>query len=146
MKISAVDAFQVVWDQPAGRAPTGANVGQSARGGGNPSAFVRITTDEGLSGLGEASPMAGGKAAQGCGVERCVAAAQISQWMARQSGILRGDAGAGQGETNGRDGARPAYRQFIKAFVPRNDHRTLSTKQAHRLGVERHQGWRGYAN
>ena len=46
MKITAVDAFQVSWapdDKPQQR-----------------SAFVRVHTDEGLSGIGEASPMQGG--------------------------------------------------------------------------------------
>ena len=51
MKITAVEPFQVVWD--------------TAGWGGNPSAFVRITGEDGLYGLGEASPMAGGKASLG---------------------------------------------------------------------------------
>lgn len=51
MRIKAVEAFQMVWgdaDRP-----------------GAPSAFVRILTDEGPVGLGEASPMQGGRAALG---------------------------------------------------------------------------------
>ena len=51
MKIAAIDAFQVQWapdDRPAQR-----------------SAFVRIRTDEGVSGIGEASPMQGGRASLG---------------------------------------------------------------------------------
>lgn len=44
MKIKAVEAFQVGWDQ------------------GGRSAFVKIETENGLFGLGEASPMAGGLA------------------------------------------------------------------------------------
>ena len=51
MKIATIDPFQVAWDSDGWR--------------GNRSAFVRITTDEGLFGLGEASPMAGGKASLG---------------------------------------------------------------------------------
>lgn len=46
MKITRVEAFQVGWGEPAGRA------GRSA--------FLRIGTDDGLEGLGEASPMEGG--------------------------------------------------------------------------------------
>ncbi len=51
MKITQVEAFQVVWspsDKPSQR-----------------SAFVRVHTDTGLSGLGEASPMQGGIASLG---------------------------------------------------------------------------------
>ena len=51
MKISEIEAFQVAWspqDKPAQR-----------------SAFVRIHTDDGLSGVGEASPMQGGLASLG---------------------------------------------------------------------------------
>ncbi|MBV8458737.1 MAG: mandelate racemase/muconate lactonizing enzyme family protein [Acetobacteraceae bacterium] len=51
MKISRIDAFQVQWsptDKPAQR-----------------SAFVRVHTDERISGLGEASPMQGGRASLG---------------------------------------------------------------------------------
>jgi L-alanine-DL-glutamate epimerase-like enolase superfamily enzyme len=48
MKITAVEAFQMRWDQPGAR-----------------SAFVRILTDDGLVGIGEASPMAGGLASLG---------------------------------------------------------------------------------
>ena len=48
MKITRVEPFQVAWD--------------SEGWGGSRSAFVRITTDAGLFGLGEASPMEGGKA------------------------------------------------------------------------------------
>jgi L-alanine-DL-glutamate epimerase-like enolase superfamily enzyme len=51
MKITTVDAFQVSWapdDRPQQR-----------------SAFVRIHTDDGLSGIGEASPMQGGLASLG---------------------------------------------------------------------------------
>jgi L-alanine-DL-glutamate epimerase-like enolase superfamily enzyme len=51
MKISRIDAFQVQWspaDKPAQR-----------------SAFVRVHTDQGISGLGEASPMQGGRASLG---------------------------------------------------------------------------------
>src|SRR5271156_6205756 len=49
MKISHLEVFQVAWapdDLPTQR-----------------SAFVRITTDDGLQGIGEASPMRGGAAA-----------------------------------------------------------------------------------
>ena len=48
MKITRIDAFQLAWtptDTPAQR-----------------SAFVRIHTDDGLTGIGEASPMQGGRA------------------------------------------------------------------------------------
>jgi L-alanine-DL-glutamate epimerase-like enolase superfamily enzyme len=48
MKITKIDAFQVAWagtDKPSQR-----------------SAFVRVHTDDGLIGLGEASPMQGGRA------------------------------------------------------------------------------------
>src|SRR5580693_3198503 len=51
MKITTVDAFQVSWapdDRPLQR-----------------SAFVRVHTDDGLSGIGEASPMQGGLASLG---------------------------------------------------------------------------------
>jgi L-alanine-DL-glutamate epimerase-like enolase superfamily enzyme len=51
MKIRDIEAFQVAWapnDTPAQR-----------------SAFVRVHTDDGLSGIGEASPMQGGLAALG---------------------------------------------------------------------------------
>ena len=48
MKISRVEAFQVQWGDP----------GQK----GGRSAFIRIETEDGLSGLGEASPMEGGVA------------------------------------------------------------------------------------
>ncbi len=51
MKITRIDAFQVQWspnDRPAQR-----------------SAFVRIHTDEGMDGIGEASPMQGGRASLG---------------------------------------------------------------------------------
>ncbi|HLI00676.1 MAG TPA: mandelate racemase/muconate lactonizing enzyme family protein [Acidimicrobiales bacterium] len=48
MPITDVEAFQVQWDPPGGA-----------------SAFVRITTDDGLVGIGEASPMAGGLASLG---------------------------------------------------------------------------------
>jgi L-alanine-DL-glutamate epimerase-like enolase superfamily enzyme len=51
MKITAIDAFQVRWaasDTPAQH-----------------SAFVRVTTDDGISGFGEASPMQGGRASIG---------------------------------------------------------------------------------
>ena len=51
MKISKIEAFQVAWspgDKPAQR-----------------SAFVRVHTAEGLSGIGEASPMQGGLASLG---------------------------------------------------------------------------------
>lgn len=51
MKISRIEAFQIAWrpeDAPAQR-----------------SAFVRVHTDAGLSGLGEASPMQGGRASLG---------------------------------------------------------------------------------
>lgn len=51
MKITRIEAFQVQWsptDKPAQR-----------------SAFVRVHTDEGISGLGEASPMQGGRASLG---------------------------------------------------------------------------------
>ncbi len=51
MKIREIEAFQVAWapnDTPAQR-----------------SAFVRVHTDDGLSGIGEASPMQGGLASLG---------------------------------------------------------------------------------
>ena len=51
MKITKIDAFQVQWtpnDKPSQR-----------------SAFVRVHTDDGVSGLGEASPMQGGLASLG---------------------------------------------------------------------------------
>src|SRR3954451_24686925 len=51
MKIRDIEAFQVAWapnDSPAQR-----------------SAFVRVHTDDGLSGIGEASPMQGGLASLG---------------------------------------------------------------------------------
>ncbi len=48
MKISHVEAFQVQWDKPGA--------------GGGRSAFLRIETEDGLFGLGEASPMEGGVA------------------------------------------------------------------------------------
>ncbi|MBV9153221.1 MAG: mandelate racemase/muconate lactonizing enzyme family protein, partial [Alphaproteobacteria bacterium] len=51
MKIAKIEAFQVAWtpeDNPAQR-----------------SAFVRVHTDDGLSGIGEASPMQGGRASLG---------------------------------------------------------------------------------
>jgi L-alanine-DL-glutamate epimerase-like enolase superfamily enzyme len=51
MKITRIDAFQVGWastDKPSQR-----------------SAFVRVHTDTGLTGLGEASPMQGGRASLG---------------------------------------------------------------------------------
>ena len=51
MKITKVEAFQVAWapaDKPNQR-----------------SAFVRVHTDTGLAGIGEASPMQGGRASLG---------------------------------------------------------------------------------
>src|SRR5271166_5247726 len=51
MKITRIEAFQVQWtpsDKPSQR-----------------SAFVRVHTDEGVSGLGEASPMQGGLSSLG---------------------------------------------------------------------------------
>src|ERR1700740_2268994 len=51
MKITRIDAFQVAWspdDKPAQR-----------------SAFVRVFTDDGIDGIGEASPMQGGLASLG---------------------------------------------------------------------------------
>jgi L-alanine-DL-glutamate epimerase-like enolase superfamily enzyme len=48
MQIAAIQAFQVSWGVP-GRSPA-------------LSAFVRVTTEDGLTGLGEASPMEGGLA------------------------------------------------------------------------------------
>src|SRR5580698_2235112 len=51
MKIARIDAFQVSWspdDKPAQR-----------------SAFVRVFTDQGIDGIGEASPMQGGLASLG---------------------------------------------------------------------------------
>ena len=62
MKISKIEAFQVAWsasDAPAAR-----------------SAFVRIHTEDGLSGIGEASPMQGGLASLGI-VSRDLAPALI---------------------------------------------------------------------
>lgn len=50
MKITKVDAFQMNWD---------------ASGSGRRSAFVRIETEDGAFGLGEASPMQGGLASLG---------------------------------------------------------------------------------
>ena len=51
MKIARIEAFQVRWD-PQDRPTTG-------------SAFLRVWTDDGLCGLGEASPMQGGIASLG---------------------------------------------------------------------------------
>lgn len=51
MRITEIEAFQVTWGEP--ERP------------GSPSAFVRILTDEGVVGLGEASPMQGGRASLG---------------------------------------------------------------------------------
>src|SRR5260221_14251912 len=51
MKIKAVEAFQMVWGE--------------ADHPGNPSAWVRVVTDDGPFGLGEASPMQGGLASLG---------------------------------------------------------------------------------
>jgi L-alanine-DL-glutamate epimerase-like enolase superfamily enzyme len=51
MKITRIEAFQVAWspdDEPAQR-----------------SAFVRVFTDDGIDGIGEASPMQGGLASLG---------------------------------------------------------------------------------
>lgn len=48
MRITDVEPFQIQWDPPAGA-----------------SAFVRVMTDDGLAGMGEASPMAGGLASLG---------------------------------------------------------------------------------
>ena len=51
MKITRIDAFQVSWspdDKPSQR-----------------SAFVRVFTDDGIDGIGEASPMQGGLASLG---------------------------------------------------------------------------------
>lgn len=50
-RIKSVEAFQVAWGEP----------GQQA----NRSAFVRVTADDGTFGLGEASPMLGGRASLG---------------------------------------------------------------------------------
>ena len=50
MKITNVDTFQIAWDRPDGSP------------GGGRSAFVRIETDDGQFGMGEASPMQGGLA------------------------------------------------------------------------------------
>src|SRR5213075_114805 len=64
MKIRDVEAFQVSWapgDQPQQR-----------------SAFVRIHTDDGLNGIGEASPMQGGLASLGI-VARDIALMLIEQ-------------------------------------------------------------------
>ena len=51
MKITRIDAFQVRWTP--GEKPT------------QHSAFVRIFTDDGIDGIGEASPMLGGVASLG---------------------------------------------------------------------------------
>jgi L-alanine-DL-glutamate epimerase-like enolase superfamily enzyme len=48
MRITEVETFQVQWDPPGGA-----------------SAFVQLVTDEGVVGMGEASPMAGGLASLG---------------------------------------------------------------------------------
>ena len=51
MKVREIEAFQIAWspqDKPGQR-----------------SAFVRVHTDDGLSGIGEASPMQGGLASLG---------------------------------------------------------------------------------
>jgi L-alanine-DL-glutamate epimerase-like enolase superfamily enzyme len=48
VRITEVETFQMVWDPPGGA-----------------SAFIEVVTDEGLTGLGEASPMAGGLASLG---------------------------------------------------------------------------------
>lgn len=65
MKITAVTPFQIDWAQAA---PVGA---PTAMGRG---AFVRIETDAGIAGLGEASPMAGGLASLGVIAENCTRA------------------------------------------------------------------------
>lgn len=57
MKITKVDAFQMAWDASDGG--RGASVHMA---GGHRSAFVRIETEDGSFGLGEASPMQGGLA------------------------------------------------------------------------------------
>src|SRR5438045_5835175 len=64
MKITTVDAFQVSWapdDKPQQR-----------------SAFVRVRTDDGRSGIGEASPMQGGLASLGI-IARDIAPMLIGQ-------------------------------------------------------------------
>jgi L-alanine-DL-glutamate epimerase-like enolase superfamily enzyme len=48
VRITEVETFQVLWDPPGGA-----------------SAFIQIVTDQGLIGMGEASPMAGGLASLG---------------------------------------------------------------------------------
>lgn len=50
-RIKSVEAFQVAWSEP------GRQAGRSA--------FVRVTADDGMFGLGEASPMLGGRASLG---------------------------------------------------------------------------------
>jgi hypothetical protein len=57
MKITRVEAFQVAWnanDRPQQR-----------------SAFVLVHTDDGITGIGEASPMQGGRASLGMIPRRC---------------------------------------------------------------------------
>ena len=64
MRIRDIEAFQVSWapdDRPAQR-----------------SAFVRVHTDDGLSGIGEASPMQGGLASLGI-IQHDLAPALIGQ-------------------------------------------------------------------
>src|SRR5437764_11753105 len=64
MKIREIETFQIAWspeDNPAQR-----------------SAFVRVHTDDGLSGIGEASPMQGGLASLGI-IARDIAPMLIGQ-------------------------------------------------------------------
>ena len=64
LKITEIEAFQVAWapeDRPAQR-----------------SAFVRVHTDDGISGIGEASPMQGGVASLGI-IQRDITPALIGQ-------------------------------------------------------------------
>src|SRR5947207_14270083 len=73
MKIRDVEAFQVSWapgDQPQQR-----------------SAFDRIHTDDGLNGIGEASPMQGGLASLGI-VARDIAAILIGQDPLDPAGLV----------------------------------------------------------
>lgn len=64
MRITGVDAFQMAWGEPGKP--------------GSPSAFVQVTTDDGLTGLGEASPMHGGLASLGI-IQRDIAPALVGR-------------------------------------------------------------------
>jgi D-galactarolactone cycloisomerase len=63
MKITAVRPFQIDWGSK--------QEGRAGPGAGDLGALVRIETDEGIFGLGEASPMQGGHAALGVIAREC---------------------------------------------------------------------------